>query len=54
MKHYCVVYKVYGIHYIYRCIAENVTEAKKFCKENMGCLNKEIVEVYEEQKGELI
>lgn len=48
MKHYCVVYKAYGTHYRYRCVAGNVTEAKKYCKENMGCLSKEIIEVYEE------
>ncbi len=48
MKRYCVVYKVCGIHYRFRCYAKNKTVARKECKEAMLLSCKDIVEVYEE------
>ena len=45
-KCYCVVYRVYGIYYRYRCTAKTKTEAKKYCRENV--FPEEIIEVYEE------
>ena len=48
MKNYCVVYKVYGIYYRYRCNAKKTRDAYKMCCEYMGCSLKDIVEVYEE------
>ena len=46
MKRYCVVYRVDGIHYRFRCYAKTKAQARKECKESMLCT--EIVEVYEE------
>lgn len=46
MKIYCVVYLVCGIHYRFRCSANNARDAKKQCIECMGCNRKDIVEAY--------
>lgn len=43
---YCVVYRVYGIFYHYRCYCKNSRQAKKWCRENMGVTNDDIWEVY--------
>jgi hypothetical protein len=48
MKFYCVVYKVYGIIYRFRCNANTPRQAKKECCECMGVELKDIVDVYEE------
>lgn len=48
MKAYCVVYTVCGIHYRFRCYAENRRAARRACKEAMLITSKDIVEVYEE------
>ncbi len=48
MKTYCVVYKVTGIYYRYRCNAKNKREAKKLCCEYMGVSKADIEEAYEE------
>lgn len=49
MKIYCVVYTICGTHYRYRCQARNAREAKKYCRECMGCKNGDIVEAYIEK-----
>lgn len=48
MKIYFVVYMAYGIHFRYRCSAHNKREAKKLCKEYMGCESRDITDVYTE------
>ena len=50
MKFYCVVYlSEGGMHYRYRCYAENKREARKLCRASLGIANKNIVEIYEEK-----
>ena len=46
MHNFVVVYRVYGIHYRYRCSCKTKAQAKKQCRENM--FPDEIVEVYVE------
>lgn len=48
MSKYCVVYTAFGIHFRYRCSAHNKREARRLCKEYMGCENKDITDVYKE------
>lgn len=49
MKSYCVVYlSAAKMHNRYRCLAESKKEARTNCCKYMGCKNKDIVEVYEE------
>ncbi len=49
MKNYCVVYlSAGGMHYRFRCVAKNATEAKKICRQSLGISNKDITDVYEE------
>ena len=48
MKTYCVVYRVYGIYYRYRCNAKNARQAKLMCCEYMGVERTDIEEAYEE------
>ena len=48
MKTYCVVYRVYGIYYRFRCCAKNKKQARLECRDAMWCKDKDIVEVYEE------
>lgn len=48
MKLYCVVYRVYGIYYRYRCSAKTKVQAKKFCKEDMNVTSNDIVSIEEE------
>lgn len=51
MKRYCVVYlSPGGMHYRYRCTAKNKTEARRFCKEDLGISDKDIVEIYMEDE----
>lgn len=51
MKRYCVVYlSPGGMHYRYRCTAKNKTEARRFCKEDLGVSDKDIVEIYMEDE----
>lgn len=49
MRAFCVVYKIYGIYYRYRCYAKNAREAKKMCCECMGVGKTDIEEVYVEE-----
>lgn len=50
MKRYCVVYlSPDRMHYRYRCYAKNRAEAKQMCRECMGIVYSDIVEVYEEE-----
>lgn len=49
MKRFCVVYIYCGVHYRYRCNAENEAEAKKLCKKHMGITTKDIL--YIEREG---
>ena len=48
MKNYCVVYKnSFGIHYRFRCSAENKWEARRRCRDYIGIKNSNIVSVEE-------
>lgn len=50
MKRYVVVYLVAsGMHYRFRCYADNKRQAKKYCREAMGVSSNDITDVYEEQ-----
>ncbi len=50
MKLYCVVYlSPGGMHYRYRCSAQNKTQAKAMCRRSMGVSNEDIVDVYREE-----
>ncbi len=42
---FCVVYRVCGVHYHYRCEAKSKAEARRLCCVNMGIKNKDIVSV---------
>ena len=44
---YCVVYKVCGMHYRYRCVTSSKQKAKSLCKKIMG-KEVEIIEIYTE------
>ena len=49
MKTYCVVYlSPGGIHYRYRCTANNKRIAKRMCINALGICGKDITDVYEE------
>ena len=49
-KKYCVVYlSPGGMHYRYRCTANNKRSAKKMCREALGVSSADIIEVYEEE-----
>lgn len=48
MRPYCVVYRVGGIHYRYRCYATSTASARANCKRDMLCSKEAIVEVYKE------
>lgn len=49
MKSYTVVYlSEGGVHYRFRCSAQNKREAKKICKENLGIRQSDITDCYEE------
>ena len=46
MKRYCVVYlSPGGMHYRYRCTAENKRQARRMCRQAMGLSDREIVNV---------
>lgn len=48
-KRYCITYlSPGGIHYHFRCYAENKREARKECRVGLGIKNKDIVEIREE------
>ena len=50
MRIYCVVYlSPDGIHYRYRCTANNKAAARKICKKALGIANEDIVEIYIEE-----
>lgn len=49
MKLYCVVYRVCGIYYRYRCSAKTKAQARKFCKEDLNLTSNDIVEAEEER-----
>ena len=48
VRDYCVVYVVCGIHYRYRCCADNKRQARRECHEAMGVKYADIVDCYEE------
>ena len=49
-KRYCITYlSPGGIHYHFRCYAENKKEARKECRTGLGIKNKDIVEIREEE-----
>lgn len=49
MKNYIVVYlSAGGMHYNFRCYANNKREAKRECRECMGVSNEDITDVYED------
>ena len=50
MKEYVVVYlSPGGMHYRYRCSAQNKKEARKMCHNAMGVRYKDITDIYEEE-----
>lgn len=50
MKFYVVVYlSDGGIHYRFRCSAQNKREAKRMCKEYLGIEQSDITDCYEEE-----
>lgn len=50
MKLYVVVYlSPGGTHTRYRCLARNKKAARKICKEQMGLIDANIIEIYEEE-----
>lgn len=49
MKKYCVVYlSLGGMHYRFRCMADNKKEARKECHNALGVKYKDITDCYEE------
>ena len=49
-KRYCITYLSHGgIHYHFRCYAENKWKARKECRVGLWIKNKDIIEIREEE-----